>query len=93
VIDEQTLLGIAGSLIVFLITGWVWMISWMGKRWVSRLDKVEAEKANKQSTDERFDKTLQQMERHIDEDRAIHKEISDRIGKTNDVLMQIARDL
>lgn len=89
---DQSLLPIAGTIILLLFSCIAWIFGWLLKRWVDRIDIIDAEKANKQSTDERFNKTIETLEKHVEDDRNIHKEISDRIGETNLLLAKLQRN-
>lgn len=77
------LLSLAGSAILLLLGGWTWMLAWGFKRWVKRVDTIEREKANKASTDARFEQLTAAIEKHMDDDHQVHREISASIKETN----------
>ena len=76
------LLGLLGAVVV----AWLSVLSWIGKRIVARVDHIEDRKANRESTDQRFDRIMDQIDAHIREDRDTHQMIADKIDLTNERL-------
>jgi hypothetical protein len=77
-------------------TAWAAIISWNWRRVVATLDRVQKEKANKESTDARFAELrgdisvlLAKVEAHDLRDRAAHEELQSEIAKTNITLARI----
>lgn len=71
------------SLLLALIVS---VVGFMGKRLFERTDELANGKANRDSTDKRFEDVLQRYDAHVREDREIHMEIGRKLDRTNEHL-------
>lgn len=82
--SDETLIEWLAGILSALFAGWLAVLSWIFNRVVKRLDDLDDDKAGKGSTDARFDRLIEQLESHIDEDRSTHAMIADKIDTTNE---------
>ena len=87
-VDATAAMVAAFSLVGLLLATLILIVVWMWKRHVNRVDILEREKANKESTDARFDSVQKQLAEHIADDRVVHGKIHESIEKTNSELHQ-----
>lgn len=68
----------------FALTAWLTVLSWLGKRALNDIRDLEKSKANKDSTDIRFERMFAKFDIHEGSVRAQHHELSlkiDELGK------------
>jgi methyl-accepting chemotaxis protein len=83
---KDYVLTILATCIGLLVSLWVGVLSWLFKGQVARIDALEDAKANRVSTNKRFDdilslmdRNLNRMERHMDEDSDRFRELTSSI--------------
>jgi methyl-accepting chemotaxis protein len=83
---KDYVLTILATCIGLLVSLWVGVLSWLFKGQVARIDALEDAKANRVSTNKRFDdilslmdRNLNRMERHMDEDSERFRELTSSI--------------
>lgn len=91
--DETWVRWILGGLGALIVT----IFSEMFRRLFAKQDEIEKTKANKQSTDERFEDAAHRWELHAQEDREMHRQVGQKldavvhqIGITNATLANLA---
>ena len=85
---KDWVIGGLAAIVASLFGGWLAMVSFFAKRQAARVDELYKLKANKDSTDKRFEDTLDAINNHIEEDRDMHQRIGEKIDRTNDNLTQ-----
>jgi hypothetical protein len=55
----------------------------MFRRLFAKQDQLERDKADRVSTDNRFDEILDRFDRHLTEDREMHQEVGRKLDETN----------
>lgn len=80
------LLGLLGSLVLVCVA----VVSRTFVRLEARVDELEVNKANRESTDERFERFMAQLDAHSAEDRAAINMLASKIDATNEKISALA---
>ena len=74
-----------GGLGALLVSAYTWIFA----NTIGRVRRLEDGKANKKSTDDRFDRVLSEIDEHRKEDRDIHTKLFSESQRANETLARI----
>ena len=78
---------------LFFAALWLSVVTWIGNQYAARVIRLEQDKANKDSTDKRFDQFYGAFENHVKENRQSHDAIKAEVSKAAVTLAKIETKL